>query len=94
MNVWVRTMGAADDTMLTADTRDGIWVFQWAWNGRHLLYLQDRNGDENLHLWSAEIGTGIVRDSTLRRRPGAEPDDECGGQTRARGDQTRRPRGA
>jgi dipeptidyl aminopeptidase/acylaminoacyl peptidase len=64
MNIWIRTLGRDDDRMLTSDTRQGIWGYAWAWDGEHLLYLQDRDGDENLHLWCTEVEDREVRDLT------------------------------
>ena len=63
LNLWVRTLGKADDRQLT-ETREGVGGYQWAWNDRHILYLQDRNGDENLHLWCTDLESGEVRDLT------------------------------
>jgi len=64
LNLWVRTLGKEDDRQLTHDTHDGVGGYQWAWNDRHILYLQDRNGDENLHLWSIDLESNAVRDLT------------------------------
>jgi dipeptidyl aminopeptidase/acylaminoacyl peptidase len=63
-NVWVQTLGKNDARMVTRDTRRGIYDCQWAPDGRHLLYRQDLNGDENWHLYSADVGGGVVRDLT------------------------------
>ena len=64
VNVWVRTLGSTDDAMITDDRREGIGLYSWAQDGRHLLYFQDRDGDENLHLWSIDLETKVVRDLT------------------------------
>jgi dipeptidyl aminopeptidase/acylaminoacyl peptidase len=64
MSVWVRTLGKEDDHVASGETKEGIGLFSWAWDDRHLLTLQDRNGDENLHLWSIDLQTGDVRDLT------------------------------
>lgn len=64
VNVWVRTLGQQDARQVTRDERAGIGLYAWAWDGRHLLYLQDRDGDENLHLWSVDVESGLVRDLT------------------------------
>jgi len=64
LNVWVRTLGQQDDRPVTRDRKRGIRAFQWAYDGRRLLYVQDQEGDENWHVWSVELATGVIRDMT------------------------------
>lgn len=64
LNVWVRTLGQADDRMLTNDTRRGIRQYFFAEDGRHLLYLQDVGGNENFHLYAVPLAGGEARDLT------------------------------
>src|SRR5262245_13603253 len=64
LQVWVRTVGKSDDRVLTADKKRGIRVFVWTYDGEHLLYLQDADGDENFHVYAASIKNDKVRDLT------------------------------
>jgi dipeptidyl aminopeptidase/acylaminoacyl peptidase len=64
LNVWVRTLGRDDDQMVTKDTHRGIRIHFWAEDGKHLMYLQDLNGDENWHVYSVDLETKVVRDLT------------------------------
>jgi dipeptidyl aminopeptidase/acylaminoacyl peptidase len=64
LNVWVRTIGQDDDTMVTNDTHRGIRIQFWAENSRHLIYLQDSGGDENWHVYASDLQTKVVRDLT------------------------------
>jgi dipeptidyl aminopeptidase/acylaminoacyl peptidase len=66
LQVWVRgaAAGAADDRRVTDDERRGIRQYFWAYDGKHLLYLQDVGGDENYHLYAANLETGKTRDLT------------------------------
>ncbi len=64
LQVWVKTIGAEDDKMLTADKKRGIRVFAWAEDNRTLLYQQDNDGDENFHVYGVDLPTGNVRDYT------------------------------
>ena len=64
LNVWVRTIGARDDAQVTNDTHRGIQSYFWAEDGKHLMYVQDIGGDENWHVYSADLGTKIIRDLT------------------------------
>ncbi len=65
LNVWV---ASADDPAsakpVTNDTGRGIRIYFWAYTGRHILYLQDRNGDENWRVYSVDLDTGQNRDLT------------------------------
>jgi dipeptidyl aminopeptidase/acylaminoacyl peptidase len=66
LNVWVRTVGAADDHQVTTDTYRGIRFFTWAEDSQTLLYLQDSGGDENFHVWgiNAMIAGSVAKDLT------------------------------
>ncbi len=64
LNVWVRTVGADDDRVVTEDRDRGIRQFSWAPDNRHILYLQDTGGDENWHLHDVDLATGAIRDLT------------------------------
>ena len=62
LNVWVAPIGDSGvdwdaAQVVTDDTDRGIRVFDWAWDGRHLLYLQDTGGDENWRLYDVDLET-------------------------------------
>lgn len=65
LNVWVAPaddLGAA--RAITDDTYRGIRQYFWAWNGTHIVYLQDAGGDENFHAYSVRVETGEAIDLT------------------------------
>jgi Tol biopolymer transport system component len=69
LNVWVAPAGAEgvswdDAVVVTDDTDQGIRMFAWARDGRHLLYLQDTGGDENWRLYDVDLETMARRDHT------------------------------
>jgi dipeptidyl aminopeptidase/acylaminoacyl peptidase len=64
LNVWVRTVGQEDDRAVTRDRKRGIRMFFWTYDGRRLGYIQDLDGDENWHIWSVDLETGVIRDMT------------------------------
>jgi dipeptidyl aminopeptidase/acylaminoacyl peptidase len=64
LQVWLRTVGAADDRKLTADKKRGIRSFFWTYDGQHLVYMQDSDGDENWHLFGVDVASNVVRDLT------------------------------
>ncbi|WP_218150701.1 S9 family peptidase [Actinokineospora terrae] len=53
-------------TAVTDDRGRGVHVFAWAHDGVHLLYTQDRDGDENTHLYAVDVtaATPVPRDLT------------------------------
>ncbi len=62
LNVWVRTVGKADDHVVTADKKRGIRIFFWQQDSEHILYMQDFDGDENWHLYQTNLKTKMTRD--------------------------------
>jgi dipeptidyl aminopeptidase/acylaminoacyl peptidase len=64
LNVWVKTIGMNDDRAVTRDTVRGIRFCFWAKDSRHVLYLQDANGDENWRLYAVDLDTNKTRDYT------------------------------
>jgi dipeptidyl aminopeptidase/acylaminoacyl peptidase len=65
LNVWTAPLGKiAEATPLTADRGRGIRAFFWAHDNRHLLYVQDKDGDENWRLFAVDLADGTTRDLT------------------------------
>jgi dipeptidyl aminopeptidase/acylaminoacyl peptidase len=70
LNVWLAPVSAREGADLAAaqvvtdDTDRGIRQFAWAHDGRHLLYVQDRGGDENWRLHDVDLQTMERRDLT------------------------------
>jgi dipeptidyl aminopeptidase/acylaminoacyl peptidase len=69
LNVWFAPVGAdgvawESAQVVTDDTDRGVRVFSWAYDGRHLLYLQDTGGDENWRLYDVDLSTMQRRDLT------------------------------
>jgi dipeptidyl aminopeptidase/acylaminoacyl peptidase len=62
-NIWLRTLGVGDDTMLTAVSERGILSFVWAPDGKSILF-QDRGVDGNTHLYSIDPASRKIRDLT------------------------------
>ena len=65
LNVWV---GPADDPdaarPVTHDTKRGIQTYGWTYTNRHILYIQDRDGDENWRIYSVELSNDRVQELT------------------------------
>jgi dipeptidyl aminopeptidase/acylaminoacyl peptidase len=65
LNIWV---GPTDDPEkakpVTNDTYRGIRSYLWSYTSRHILYVQDANGDENWRIYSVNLSSGKVLDLT------------------------------
>lgn len=75
LQVWLRTVGQEDDRQITSDKKRGIRIYFWTYDGNHLIYMQDADGDENFHCYSVDIHTNIVRDLTPFQGVKAQPID-------------------
>ena len=70
LNVWVAPVTGDDGVdwsaarVVTDDHDRGIRTFGWAYDNRHLLYLQDSGGNENWRLYDVDLVTGGHRDLT------------------------------
>jgi dipeptidyl aminopeptidase/acylaminoacyl peptidase len=64
LNVWVGTLESEEYEPVTQDNDRGVRVYFWAHDGRHLLYLQDKGGDENWRLYKVDLDSGTVHDLT------------------------------
>jgi dipeptidyl aminopeptidase/acylaminoacyl peptidase len=65
LNVWVAPREDPHSARpVTNDTGRGIRFFTWAYTSRHILYLQDLDGDENWRLYSVDLDSGESMDLT------------------------------
>jgi hypothetical protein len=64
LNVWASAIDGTNPHPVTNEAQRPIAWYVWGGDGRHILYLQDNAGDENQHLFSANLANGNVRDLT------------------------------
>lgn len=65
VNVWVApTNELASARAITKDRGRGIGSYLWSTDGTHIVYIQDRGGDENFHAYSVNVETGAEVDLT------------------------------
>ncbi len=64
LNIWVKTLGKDDDHVITHDTHRGIRSVAWSPDDTSVLYLQDKNGDENWRIYSASLDGQVIQDLT------------------------------
>jgi len=49
---------------VTSETNRPITSFTWAFDNRHVLYAIDKNGDENVHVFSVDVFSSELKDLT------------------------------
>lgn len=64
MSVWVRTIGEGDDRVIAHDPERPIPIAAWQGDSRHVLFLQDKGGNENYHLFQSDRNGGETRELT------------------------------
>src|SRR6516165_5496894 len=64
LQVWVKPLEAKEGKIVTHDKKRGIRNYSWAPNSNAILYQQDTEGDENFHVYGADLISGSVRDYT------------------------------
>ncbi|HEY2839169.1 MAG TPA: S9 family peptidase [Pirellulales bacterium] len=65
MNVWVADRdNIAVAKPVTKEKERGVPAYFWAYTNQHILYVQDTKGDEDWHVFAADINTGDVKDLT------------------------------
>ncbi|MFA6030453.1 MAG: S9 family peptidase [Elusimicrobiota bacterium] len=74
LNLWVADgLDPSRARPVTRDRRRGVRSWFWACDSRTLLYLQDKDGDEDWHLWRADADTGAAADLTPFPKVQAQP---------------------
>jgi len=65
LNVWVRDLqNNKPAQQITSDGKRGVRTFFWQLNSDDILYFQDKDGDENVHLYQTHISSRDTRDLT------------------------------
>jgi dipeptidyl aminopeptidase/acylaminoacyl peptidase len=64
LQVWVRSRDQDDGQKVTNDPKRGVRQYYWAYDNKHLLYLQDTDGDENYHLYAVNLENKQTHDLT------------------------------
>ena len=65
LNVWVAPINdLAKAKPVTQDKKRGIRNYRWAFTNDHVLYMQDRDGDENWHIHAVDLKTNTDKDLT------------------------------
>ena len=73
LNVFVAPREHPDQARLvTHDRKRGVRSFNFAYDGKHLLYPQDEGGNENFHVYSVDLDSGKQTDLTPFKKARAD----------------------
>lgn len=65
LNVWVKDLlNPGEDVKVTSEKKRGITSYTWQFDQSHILYVQDKDGDENWHLYQTNILTKETKNLT------------------------------
>ena len=64
LSIWVRTIGKTDDRVVATDPARPIRNVVWQGDSRHVLYEQDKGGNENFSVFQTDVTTKARRDLT------------------------------
>ena len=65
LNVWVAPVDDLEAAKpVTFDKVRGIRMHAWAYTNQHVLYMQDKGGDENWRIYSVDLQSGDILDLT------------------------------
>ena len=65
LNIWLAPVGDIGAARaITNDRKRGIRFYGWAYDGSHVLYMQDEGGTEDFHIYTVAIATRETRDLT------------------------------
>ena len=67
LNIHVRPVGGGAERLMTTDTTRPVMGYFWSADASRLLYVQDKGGNENYHIYSVPVagtGTPEARDLT------------------------------
>ncbi len=64
LNLWIMDRDGGNRRQLTFDEDRGVINYEWAENGRQILYMQDEAGEEDTHVYLLDVERGEVQDLT------------------------------
>ena len=64
LNVWVMPVDGGDAEVVTDSTTRPIRSYTWAVNGDQVLYMQDKGGNEDTHVYAVDLASKTTTDLT------------------------------
>ena len=73
LNVWVAPIDKLEEAKpVTDDKKRGIRAYFWAYTGKHILYIQDNDGDEDFHVYCVDLEKNQTKDLTPLKKVAAQ----------------------
>jgi dipeptidyl aminopeptidase/acylaminoacyl peptidase len=73
LNVWVAPVGDLPAAKaVTNETKRGIRGYFWSYDSNYILYTQDKDGDEDWHVYAVNLATGETKDLTPLEKVNAQ----------------------
>lgn len=73
MNVWVAPVEEpAKARAITKDTKRGVRSYFWSYTSEHVVYAQDKGGDENWRIYAVSLKDGATKDLTPFEKTAAQ----------------------
>jgi dipeptidyl aminopeptidase/acylaminoacyl peptidase len=73
LNIWVSPDDDPEKAKpVTFDKHRGIYSYFWAYTSQHILYSQDKDGDEDDHVYRIDLESGEIKDLTPLEKIKAE----------------------
>ncbi|HQJ61330.1 MAG TPA: hypothetical protein PKV35_10055, partial [bacterium] len=64
LNGFIKNYPEGELKQVTKDEKRGIRSYGWTYDSEKILYIQDKDGDENWHLYIVDLKTGETKDMT------------------------------
>ena len=65
LNIWVAPVDDLSKAeAVTKEKGRPIPSYNWAYDNKHILYVNDKNGNENFHLYAVDVATHETKDLT------------------------------
>lgn len=64
LNIWSQSLQGGGDVVITNEKLQPIRSFNWAFSNQHIVYPNDRDGNEQWHVYVTDIESGQSRDLT------------------------------
>jgi dipeptidyl aminopeptidase/acylaminoacyl peptidase len=64
LNIWIKNLETGKEEVITKDKKRGIQYYLWSYDSENIIYIQDKEGDENWRIYSINIKTKEISDLT------------------------------
>jgi len=76
LNVWIAPSdNPSAARAVTKDSNRGIRRYFWAYTNQHIIYMQDKGGDENWRVYSVDLSNNQERDLTPFEKVAAQVEE-------------------